>query len=127
MPGAVTAGMVLEFSRDNLWGNLNGAAAIYQDNGCLFMATRDYQMKNAQGGEVELTVKVFAMERPLYAFGLENEALALAAMEQLAESLSQSELLEPAIGDRALGGIDHYEGPTGSTGLACVFYWSSAR
>lgn len=63
--GAARAGQAAQFARGELWINLNGAAAIYEDSGCQRLITRDYTVEG-----VALTIKVFELERPLEAFGL---------------------------------------------------------
>jgi len=70
IPQAVDAGEIEEFDRENLWINLNGAATYYLDYGCLRMATRSYRMQTDSPEEIEIVVKIFDMQTPLFAFGL---------------------------------------------------------
>jgi len=70
VPGAVDAGEILEFDRQNLWINLDGAAEYYLDYGCVRMVTRDYRVQMDSEKGVIVTVKVFDMQSSLSAFGL---------------------------------------------------------
>ncbi|MBT4504610.1 MAG: hypothetical protein HOC74_43190 [Gemmatimonadetes bacterium] len=70
IPQAVDAGEIEEFDRENLWINLNGAATYYLDYGCLRMATRSYRVRTDSLPEIEIVVKIFDMQNPLFAFGL---------------------------------------------------------